>query len=154
MQAQPVINSPQLHREPTTLRAASCASARQNGPISSSQPGVGGYVLWTYCFRYRGLLAEDDLYRMLVGLLDGARYGTYLASGSHYGKAFSFGYIAAIYRFADAHTLADPQLLIALINQIGFWAATAGCFFFWLLAWMLYSLRAATVAVIFSPSAP
>ena len=73
---------------------------------------MAAYVLWIYCFRYRELLAEDDLYRMLVGLLDGARYGTYLASGSHYGKAFSFGYIVAIYRFADARTLADPQLLI------------------------------------------
>jgi hypothetical protein len=109
---------------------------------------IAAYVLWIYCFRYRGLLGEDDLYRMLVGLLDGARYGTYLASESHYGKAFSFGYIAAIYRFADAHTLADPQRLIALMNEIGFWSAAAGCFFFWLLAWMLYGLRSATVALI------
>jgi hypothetical protein len=115
---------------------------------------MAAYVLWIYCFRYRGLLAEDDLYRMLVGLLDGARYGTYLASGSHYGKAFSFGYIAAIYRFADARTLADPQLLIGLMNEIGFWSATAGCFCFWLLAWILYGLRTASVAVMLFALSP
>jgi hypothetical protein len=112
------------------------------------------YVLWIYTFRYRGLLGEDDLYYVFVGLLDGARYGTHLASASQYGKAFSFGYIAAFYRFADAHTLADPQRLIALINEIGFWAAATGCFFFWLLARMLYGLRPATVAVLFFAFSP
>jgi hypothetical protein len=112
------------------------------------------YVLWIYHFRYQGLLGEDDLYRVLVGLLDGARYGTHLASASHYGKAFSFGYIAALYRFADPRTLADPQRLIALINEIGFWAAAAGCFCFWLLAWLLYGLRSATVALILFALSP
>jgi hypothetical protein len=91
---------------------------------------------------------------MLVGLLDGARTGTGLASESHYGKAFSFGYLAAIYRFAEPRTLADPQRLIALMNQIGFWSASAGCFFFWLLARMLYGLRSATVAVILFALSP
>jgi hypothetical protein len=112
------------------------------------------FVLWIDTFRYQGLLGEDDLYRVLLGLLDGARYGTHLASASHYGKAFSFGYLAAFYRFADPRTLADPQRLIALINEIGFWAAAAGCFCFWMLAWLLYGLRSATVAVLlfaFSP---
>jgi hypothetical protein len=109
---------------------------------------MAAYVLWIYCFRYRGLLGEDDLYRVLVGLLDGARSGAYLAAESHYGKAFSFGYIATIYRFASAQTLSDPQRLIALINAIGFWSATAGCFCFWLLTWTLYGLRSATVALI------
>jgi hypothetical protein len=112
------------------------------------------YVLWIDHFRYQGLLGEDDLYRVLVGLLDGARYGTYLASASQYGKAFSFGYIAALYRFADPRTLADPQRLIALINEIGFYAAAAGCFCFWLLAWLLYGLRSATVAVILFALSP
>jgi hypothetical protein len=112
------------------------------------------YVLWIYTFRYQGLLGEDDLYRVLVGLLDGARSGAHLASASHYGKAFSFGYIAALYRFADPRTLADPQRLIALINEIGFWAAAAGCFCFWLLAWLLYGLRSATVALILFALSP
>jgi len=106
------------------------------------------YVLWIYHFRYQGLLGEDDLYRVLVGLLDGARSGVHLASANHYGKAFSFGYIAALYRLADPRALADPQRLIALINEIGFWSAAAGCFCFWLLAWLLYGLRSAAVAVI------
>lgn len=112
------------------------------------------YALWIDKFRYRGLLGEDDLYRVLVGVLDGARYGTHLASASHYGKAFSFGYIAAIYRFADPRTLADSQRLIALINEIGFWSAAAGCFCFWLLAWILHGLRSATIAVLLFAYSP
>jgi hypothetical protein len=115
---------------------------------------MAAYVLWIYCFRYRGLLGEDDLYRMLVGLLDGARSGAHLAAGTHYGKAFSFGYIAALYRFAGPQILADPQRLIALINAIGFRSAAAGCFCFWLLAWMLYGLRVATVALMMFALSP
>jgi len=115
---------------------------------------LGAYVFWIYRFRYQGLLGEDDLYRVLVGLLDGARHGTGLASPNHYGKAFSFGYIAAIYQFAGAQNLANPQPLMALMNAIGFWAAAAGCFLFWLLSWMLYGLRAATIAVILFALSP
>jgi len=65
---------------------------------------MAGYALWLYKFGYRGFLAEDDLYSVLVGLLDGARNGTYLASVNHYGKSYSFGYIAALYQFASPHT--------------------------------------------------
>jgi len=108
---------------------------------------MAGYALWLYKFGYRGFLAEDDLYSVLVGLLDGARNGTYLASVNHYGKSYSFGYIAALYQFASPHTLTDRQLLMSLMNSIGFWAACAGCLFFWLLAWLLHGLRVATVAV-------
>jgi hypothetical protein len=115
---------------------------------------MAGYVLWIYVFRYRGLLGEDDLYRMLVGLLDGARSGAYLASANQYGKAFSFGYIAALYRFADPRTLADPARLIGLINGLGFWSAAAGSLCLWLLARMLYGLRAATVAVMLFALSP
>jgi hypothetical protein len=112
------------------------------------------YILWIDHFRYQGLLGEDDLYRVLVGLLDGARSGAHMASQSHYGKAFSFGYIAAFYRFVAPRTLADPQRLIALINEIGFWSAAAGCFSLWLLTWLLYGLRSATVALILFALSP
>ena len=115
---------------------------------------MASYVLWIYAFRYRGLLGEDDLYRMLVGLLDGARTSAQLASANQYGKAFSFGYIAVLYRFAGARTLADPERLMALINAIGFWSAAAGCLCLWLLARMLYGLRAATVAVMLFALSP
>jgi hypothetical protein len=127
----------------------------QNTPWIATWPdfffaafAMAAYVLWICCFRYRGLLGEDDLYRVLVGLMDGARSGAHLAAESQYGKAFSFGYIAALYRFVSPQILEDPQRLIALINAIGFWAAAADCFCFWLLAWMLYGLRSATVALI------
>jgi len=115
---------------------------------------MAAFVLWIHHFRYDGLLGEDDLYRALVGLLDGAPQHTGLASPNHYGKGFSFGYIAAIYHWASAETLADPARLIALINVIGFWSAAASCVLLWLLAWVLYGLRAATIAVILFALSP
>ena len=93
------------------------------------------YLLLIYHFRFRGTLADADLYRMLRGLLDGAWSGTGFASGLHYGKAFSFGYIFAMYSLADRHILQDPQRLIALINGIGFWSAATGCVCFWASLW-------------------
>lgn len=112
------------------------------------------YLLLIYHFRFRGTLADADLYRMLRGLLDGAWSGTGFASGLHYGKAFSFGYIFAMYSLADRHILQDPQRLIALINGIGFWSAATGCVCFWASLWALYGLRRATIAIalfIFGP---
>jgi hypothetical protein len=111
-------------------------------------------ALWVEKFRYRGLLGESDLYWVLNGLLDGARKATYLTSPHHYGKAFSFGYIAAIYHLVDHQTLIDRLQMITLINQIGFVSFVAGCVGIWLLTWSLYGGRSATIAVIlfsFSP---
>ena len=108
---------------------------------------MGTFTCWIYRFRYQGLLGESDLYLVLNGLLDGARTSTYLASLHHYGKAFSFGYIMALYQFVDHQTLIDRLRMIALINEIGFWSSIAGFVAFWRLTWSLYGLRSATVAV-------
>lgn len=151
--------------QPSSIFAAAAArSAERRLPCFRQKPfwidfliaamAMGIYLLWIYKFRYRGLLGEDDLYRMLVGLLDGARSGAHLASANQYGKAFSFGYIAAVDRFAGPRVLADPERLMALINEIGFWAAAAGCCCFWLLAWLLNGLRSATVAVLLFALSP
>jgi len=105
------------------------------------------FICWIYKFRYQGLLGESDLYLVLNGLLDGARTSTYLASLHHYGKAFSFGYIMALYQFVDHQTLIDRLRMIALINEIGFWSSLAGFVAFWRLTWSLYGLRSATIAV-------
>ena len=138
--------------------AAECALWRR---ADSSLPdkcvaalSLAVFALWIYAFQYRGSLGEEDLYRVLDGLLDGARSGTGFASVLHYGKDFSFGYIAAIFRFADTATLQDPRRLIALINGIGFLAAVVGSAGFWWSTRLLYGARAATVALIlfaFSP---
>jgi hypothetical protein len=105
------------------------------------------FAFWIYYFRCQHTLGEDDLYRVLDGLLDGARSGSGFASPLHYGKAFSFGYIAAIYRLADQRTLQDPQMLIALINSVGFWAAVIGSACFWLATRILYGDWVASVAL-------
>ena len=112
------------------------------------------FLLCIHHFQYRTILADDDLYRMLRGLLDGACSGTGFASELHYGKAFSFGYIFALYKLVDQHILQDPQSLIALMNQIGFWSSAAGSICFWGALWLLYDIRRATIAIVpflFSP---
>jgi len=105
------------------------------------------YAVWSYAFQYKGMFGETDLYRVAIGLLHGARTGTDIAPALHYGKAFSFGYIAALYWFLDRATLAEPQTLLALINSIGYWSALAGCVLFWLMTRILYGLRTATIAL-------
>jgi hypothetical protein len=112
------------------------------------------YLLWSYHFRFQGTLADADMYRMLRGLLDGAYSGSGLASGLHYGKGFSFGYLLAMYRFADQETLRDPQRLIALINGLGFWSAAVGSVCFWAALWVLQGLRRATLAIVLFIFAP
>jgi len=112
------------------------------------------YLVWIDHFRFRGTLADDDLYRMLRGLLDGACSGTRFASSLHYGKAFSFGYISATYSFVNSRILQDPHRLIALMNAVGFWSIAVGAVCFWTSLWLLYGARRATIAIalfIFSP---
>ena len=112
------------------------------------------FVLWIYAFHNWGTLGEDDLYRVLDGLLDGALTGQGIASPLHYGKVFSFGYIAAFYALAAQSTLTHAQPLITLINSVGFWATVLGSIFFWLAVRVLYGVRAATIAFLlfaFSP---
>ena len=84
-----------------------------------------------YTFQYQHVLGEPDLYRVLVGLLDGAESGRGLNSPLHYDREFGFGYLAAIYHFADPAALTDPDRLAPIINQIGPWALLPGLLFFW-----------------------
>jgi hypothetical protein len=105
------------------------------------------FGLCIHALQFQRSLGEDDLYRVVNGLLDGARTGQGIGSPLHYGKAFSFGYIAALYRFADHGTLQRTQPLIALLNSIGFWAAVVGSAAFWISIRLLYSARVAAIAV-------
>lgn len=108
---------------------------------------IAAYACWIYVLRYKGMLGEDDLYRVAVGIMNGAKTGLYLGSTLHYGKAFSFGYVAGIYRFASPGTLHDAQALMALMNAIGFWSAIAGCAGLWLVTKTLYGTRSASITV-------
>jgi hypothetical protein len=99
-------------------------------------------------FQYRDALAESDLYRVLVGLLDGENSGAHLASPLHYDPDFGFGYITAFYAFADPATLRDPDKLMSLMNQVGFWFMLAGLLLFWCAVRLVHGARVATIALI------
>ena len=106
------------------------------------------FAIVTYAFQYRGALAESDLYRVLVGLIDGAVSGDRLASDLHYDRDFGFGYLTAFYAFASPAVLHDPDRLMALMNQIGFWTMLPGLLFFWCAVRLVHGSLAATVALV------
>src|ERR1700712_1776007 len=115
------------------------------------------YAIVINAFRYHGALAESDLYRVLVGLLDGAVSGKGLASDLHYDRDFGFGYMAAFYAFVDPATLRDPDRLMQLMNQVGFWSMLPTLLFFWCAVRLVHGERAATIALIvfaFGPMIP
>ncbi|MBN8874159.1 MAG: hypothetical protein J0H67_15095 [Rhodospirillales bacterium] len=112
------------------------------------------YLVLIWIFQYRHVLGEPDLYRVIVGLMDGAESGRYLNSPLHYDRDFGFGYLAAMYRFVPAAMLHDPDRLTPLMNQVGFWALAPGLVCFWAAVRLVHGTLAATVALIvfaFSP---
>jgi hypothetical protein len=112
------------------------------------------YALVIYSFRYSNDMAESDLYRVLVGLMDGAVSGKGLTTDLHYDRDFGFGYLAAMYALVSPATLADPDRLAALMNQIGFWSMLPGLLFFWCAVRLAHGSRAATVALVIFALAP
>ncbi|MDR3533056.1 MAG: hypothetical protein P4L90_21165 [Rhodopila sp.] len=106
------------------------------------------FAIVIHAFQYHNALAESDLYRVLVGLMDGAVSGTGLASDLHYDRDFGFGYLAAFYALVDSDTLRDPDRLMDLMNQIGFWSMLPGLLFFWCAVRLVHGSLAATVALI------
>ncbi len=112
------------------------------------------FAVTEFCCQYQGVLGESDLYRVLVGMLDGAVSGSGINSDFHYGRDFGFGYIIAIYALAPADVLRDPDQLTRLINGLGFCFSIIGLFFFWLSTYAVQGSRAALVALLlfaFSP---
>ena len=55
--------------------------------------------------------------------------GLGLGSDLHYGRDFGFGYILALYALIPAEVLRDPDKLIPLINNLGFYSIILGPFF-------------------------
>jgi hypothetical protein len=105
------------------------------------------FAVSVHAFQYRGVLGESDLYRVLNGMLDGAVTGSGLGSDLHYGRDFGFGYILALYALIPVEVLRDPDKLIPLINNLGFYSIILGLFFFWLSICLVHGSRAATVAL-------
>jgi hypothetical protein len=106
------------------------------------------YATTVRAFQYHHALAESDLYRVLVGLMDGAVSGKGLATDLHYDREFGFGYLAAFYAFVDPKTLREPDRLMELMNQVGFWSMLPGLLFFWFAVRLVHDSLAATVALI------
>jgi hypothetical protein len=112
------------------------------------------FALTEFWFQYQGVLGESDLYRVLVGMLDGDFSGSGMNSDFQYGREFSFGYILALYALAPTDVLRDPDRLIRLINDLGFCFSIIGIFFFWVSTCIVHGSRAALVALLlfaFSP---
>lgn len=106
------------------------------------------FAVWVHAFQYRDAFAEADLYRVLIGLLDGAVSGAGIASSLHYDNTFGFGYLAAFYHLVAPATLRDPDKLTDLINQVGFYALLIGLLCFWCAVALIHRTRAATVALV------
>jgi hypothetical protein len=107
-----------------------------------------------HTFQYQHAMGESDLYRVLVGILDGAETGKGIGSGLHYDSDFGFGYLAAVYAFTDPQILHDPDRLMALMNDIGFWSILPGLLCFWFAVRLVHGSLVATVALVvfaFSP---
>ena len=112
------------------------------------------FAVIAYSFQYRESLGESDLYRILVGLLDGKATGSELAGALQYNRPFGFGYIAALYVFLNDQILRSPPELMAVINNIGLWGAISALIAFWISTRLVYGTLAATVALIILASAP
>jgi hypothetical protein len=107
-----------------------------------------------YSFQYHDYLGESDLYRVLVGLMDGAESGRGLNSPMHYDREFGFGYLAAMYHFVDPAVLRDPDRLTPLMNEIGLWTLIPALVFFWTAVRLIHGTLTASIALIvfaFSP---
>jgi hypothetical protein len=138
------------------LRGSATVMLRRNLPVDVIVALVfvvlfGFVVHW---FQYRDAFAESDIYRVLVGILDGADSGSGIASKLHYDNTFGFGYLGAFYAFTDPATLRDPDRLTGLINDVGFWSMMAGLVFFWCAVAVAHGARAGTVALITFALAP
>ena len=105
------------------------------------------FAVGVHAFQYRAVLGEADLYRVLNGIVDGAVTGSRIGSGLHYGADFSFGYILALYSLVPIEVLLNPDRLIPVINDIGFFSIIVGLVFFWLSIRLVHGSRAATVAL-------
>jgi hypothetical protein len=99
-------------------------------------------------------LSERDLYRVVVGLIDGELHGTYLASPMHYGRIFSFGYIWLYYALAGHGIINHPVDIMALMDGIGMVSAILMAVFTFTSTYVLFGTRTARMALIIFALSP
>jgi hypothetical protein len=86
---------------------------------------AGIFVLIIGYFHYTDQFNEGDLYRVLLGLLNGQASDLWFHDPSHYGMRFGYGYVAMIYWLGELHAfnISNRESLIEAINTIGFLAS-------------------------------
>ena len=138
------------------LRGSATVMSRRDAPVDVivALVFVVSFAFVMHAFQYRDAFAESDIYRVLVGILDGANSGSGIASKLHYDNTFGIGYLSAFYAFAAPATLRDPDRLTGLINDVGFWSMMAGLVFFWCAVSIAHGTRAGVVALIVFALAP
>ena len=138
---------------------ASSASAKTS-PLISSAPYfiflATLFVLIIGYFHFNGEFNESDLYRVLLGLLNGQATGLWLGDPTQYGIQFGYGYVAMIYWLGETHILniGNRDSLIEAVNVIGFLASVATVGLLMASLRLMYSAQTALLAsaiFIFSP---
>jgi hypothetical protein len=112
------------------------------------------FIVIEAAFQYHHVLGEDDLYRVMVGVMDGIDTGRFLNSPMHYLRDFGFGYLAALYAFVPPDVLRDPDRLMPVMNQVGIWSLIVALPCLWMAVRLAHGALVATVALIvftFSP---
>lgn len=114
------------------------------------------FTLIVGSFHCRLEFDEGDLYRVLLGLLNGQASGLWLHDPSQYGIRFGYGYVAMIYWLGDAHVfnISYRESLIEAINAIGFLASVATAGLLMASLRVMYGVSTALLATaifIFSP---
>jgi hypothetical protein len=85
------------------------------------------FVFLIGLFHFTTELNEGDLYRVVLGLLNGKASGLGLDDPTQYGIRFGYGYVAMIYWLGELQifSIAHRESLIEAINAIGFVASIA-----------------------------
>lgn len=112
------------------------------------------FIVIEAAFQYRHVMAEDDLYRVIIGVMDGVDSGRFLSSPMHYDRDFGFGYLEALYYFLPTDVLRDPDRLMSAINPIGIWSLIFALPCLWFAVRLVHGALVATVSLIvfaFSP---
>jgi hypothetical protein len=85
------------------------------------------FIFLISTFHFKSELNEGDLYRVVLGLMNGKATGLGLNDPTQYGIRFGYGYVAMIYWMEELHILAitHRESVIEAVNAIGFVASLA-----------------------------
>jgi hypothetical protein len=125
------------------------AKDRENSPIDFLYAGLffAAFITYITAFQYHGVFAETDLYRELIGVIDGAVTARVLVPNSSTGETLASDIFVRFMNFVPNAILLDPEKVTKLINDVGYYSIIIGSFFFWLSVLLAYGSRAALAAL-------